>query len=78
MRIGVCGIACERCPRMTRGECPNGQQGCVPRANDFCAVCTCASERGVRLCFECPDFPCATTGKGPISLGYCQYLAGKG
>lgn len=26
----------------------------------------------------CADFPCETTKKGPVSFGYCQYIAGKG
>jgi hypothetical protein len=31
----------------------------------------------VKLCFQCPEFPCETTKSGPISFGYCQYIAGK-
>jgi hypothetical protein len=77
MKVGVCGIACEKCPRMVRGTCPNGEQGCVPRENRFCKICSCAFHRGVAICFECPDFPCETTKAGPVSHGYCQYLAGK-
>jgi hypothetical protein len=76
MRIGVCGVACEKCPRMVKGSCPNGNQGCVPKDNEFCQVATCAYNRGVGLCFECGDFPCETTKSGPVSYGYCAYLAG--
>ena len=25
MKIGVCGIACQVCPRMASGKCPNGE-----------------------------------------------------
>jgi hypothetical protein len=32
----------------------------------------------VKLCFECKEFPCETTKQGPVSYGYCQFLAGKG
>jgi hypothetical protein len=78
MRVGVCGIACEMCPKMVGGTCPNGEAGCVARENRFCAVCSCAHARSVRLCFECADFPCETTKQGPISFGYCQYISGKG
>ncbi|OPY26442.1 MAG: hypothetical protein A4E31_01506 [Methanomassiliicoccales archaeon PtaU1.Bin030] len=78
MMIGVCGVACEACPRRTAGKCPNGQAGCVPRENPFCEICTCASRRGIDTCFRCLDFPCETTRKGPISHGYCQYISGKG
>jgi hypothetical protein len=77
MKIGVCGIACEKCPRMVRGACPNGDKGCVPRENKFCKICSCAFDKGVRLCFECPDFPCPTTKKGPIAYDYCSYMVGK-
>ncbi|MFA4836821.1 MAG: DUF3795 domain-containing protein [Dehalococcoidia bacterium] len=77
MKIGVCGIACEKCPKMVKKTCPNGDQGCKPRENKFCAIATCAFNKGGKLCFECADFPCETTRKSPISFGYCQYLAGK-
>ena len=77
MKIGVCGIACEKCPRMTKGICPNGEAGCVPKQNKMCAIASYAFVKGVNLCFECADFPCETTKKGPISYGYCQYISGK-
>jgi hypothetical protein len=77
MPIGVCGIACEKCPRMTQGKCPNGDTGCTPRANKFCKICSCAHEKKVALCFECASFPCELTKSGPISYGYCEYISGK-
>ena len=77
MRVGVCGIACEKCPKMQRNECPNGEKGCTPKDNAFCKISSCAYERGVRTCFECEEFPCEVTKKGPISFGFCQYLSGK-
>ncbi len=36
-----------------------------------------AFHRGVRLCFECAEFPCETTRIGPIGYGYCTYISGK-
>ena len=77
MRIGVCGVACEACPRRTEGKCPNGDQGCVARENKFCVICSCAYAKGVKLCFQCPEFPCETTKNGPISYGYCEFISGK-
>jgi hypothetical protein len=77
MKIGVCGIACEACPRMVQGTCPSGPGGCKPKENPFCRIASCAFHKGVRLCFECADFPCETTKSGPIAYGYCQYIAGK-
>jgi len=78
MRIGVCGIACEKCPRMVKKLCPNGDQGCVPKENKFCAISSCGFKKGIRLCFECAAFPCEVTKSGPLSFGYCQYISGKG
>jgi len=79
VKIGVCGIACEKCPLMVSGKCPNGgEQGCTPKENEMCKIATCAFDKGVSLCFECPGFPCETTKTGPISYGYCQFISGKG
>ncbi len=78
MKIGVCGIACEKCPRMVKGTCPGGPSGCIPKENPFCAIASCAFKKGVGFCFECVDFPCETTKSGPISYGYCEYISGKG
>ena len=77
MRIGVCGIACEKCPRMTAKTCPNGESGCTPKQNAFCKISTCAFEKGMSLCFECSSFPCEMTKSGPVNYGYCEYLTGK-
>ncbi|MBM3292389.1 DUF3795 domain-containing protein [Candidatus Bathyarchaeota archaeon] len=77
MKVGVCGIACEICPRMKSGICPNGERGCTPKENRFCAVSTCAFKKGVNYCFECIDFPCGITKKGPIAYDYCKYISGK-
>lgn len=77
MRIGVCGIACEVCPRMTKGICPNKETGCEPKENKFCKIASCAHKKGVRYCFSCKSFPCETTKDGPISFGYCQYIGGR-
>jgi hypothetical protein len=78
MRIGVCGIACEKCPRMTAASCPNGPAGCRPKDNKFCRIASCAYGKGVSICFECAEFPCEVTKSGPIAYGYCQYISGKG
>jgi hypothetical protein len=77
MKIGVCGIACEKCPRTVNGICPNGIAGCLPRENPFCAIATCAFKKSVTLCFECADFPCEVTKTGPVSYGYYTYISGK-
>jgi hypothetical protein len=78
MKIGVCGIACEKCPLMINGKCPNGEEGCMPKENEMCMISTCAYRNRIGLCFECSEFPCETTKKGPISYDYCKFIAGKG
>lgn len=77
MKIGVCGIACEKCPRMQKGSCPNGESGCRPRENKFCSIATCAHLKKIDLCFYCDNFPCEKTKSGPIAFGYCRYISGK-
>jgi hypothetical protein len=77
LKIGVCGIACEMCPRMIRGTCPNGVEGCVAKENPFCQISSCAYSKGVKLCFACSYFPCETTKSGPVSYNYCKYIADK-
>jgi hypothetical protein len=74
MKIGVCGIACEICPKMASGKCPNGQEGCKPKENKFCQLATCAFRKGMKFCFQCVEFPCELTRSGPISYGYGSYL----
>jgi hypothetical protein len=78
MKIGVCGIGCEKCPRRAQAKCPNGPAGCTPKGNEFCRIATCAFRKGASLCFECPEFPCEVTKGGPVSYGYCLYISGKG
>ena len=59
MKISVCGIACEKCPRMQKGICPNGNEGCTPKLTGPCKIKHCAVEKKVRYCFECDEFPCS-------------------
>jgi len=77
MKIGVCGIACEVCPKMTDGTCPRPGVGCIPKENPFCLIATCAHRKGMRYCFACPDFPCELTADGPVKEGFCRHIAGK-
>ncbi len=77
VRIGVCGIGCELCPKRVSGNCPNGEGGCKPKENRFCKIATCAFVKGISHCFVCGGFPCEITKEGPVSYGYCTYIAGK-
>lgn len=40
MKIEVCGIACQLCPRMVQGKCPKVEAGCRPRENRMCWIAT--------------------------------------
>ena len=77
MRIGVFGIAYERCLRMVADKHPSGKRVCILKENRFCKISTCAFNKGVKICFECPDFPCETNKQGPIDFGYCMFISGK-
>ncbi len=77
MRISVCGIVCEKCPRMQKGICPNGEEGCMPKLTGPCKIKHCAVEKKVLTCFDCAEFPCELTKLGPISFGFCHYISGK-
>lgn len=76
MKISVCGIACQKCPKMQKALCPNGISGCIPALTGPCKIKHCAFHKKVRTCFECKEFPCSLTKEGPISLGFCNYIAG--
>ena len=74
MKIGVCGIACEKCPNMQKALQIQG------KSDQPAIVYIDGLERTVKhvdICFNCPDFPCEVTKSGPISYGYAQYIAGK-
>jgi hypothetical protein len=58
IKIGVCGLLCEKCPKYKAEECP----GCRP--NKFCPLPACAKEKGVDYCFDCEEFPCNKNYKG--------------
>lgn len=51
--------------------------GCVAHENKLCKICNCAFQKGVKLCFRCPCFPCETTKEGAISYDYGLYISGK-
>ena len=56
MRIGVCGVACEKCPRMVAGECPSRDVGCIPKENKFCAVATCACRKELNCALSAKSY----------------------
>ncbi len=64
MKIAVCGIGCEKCHKMIKGQRPNKDAGCKPRDNQFCKICICAFQKGVKLCCACPDSPARLQNQG--------------
>jgi Protein of unknown function (DUF3795) len=61
--IGVCGLDCGLCPRYyTQGKsrCPGCAGPDFFNKHPSCSFITCCvKERGLEVCGECPDFPCA-------------------
>lgn len=58
MKIGVCGLVCDKCPAFASKKCP----GCHP--SPHCPLPACAKKKKVKFCFECKDFPCEKNYKG--------------
>lgn len=52
MKISVCSVYCERCPKFVKGQC----SGCS--ANPVCKIPQCAERKKVEFCFDCKEFPC--------------------
>lgn len=72
LKIGVCGIVCDKCPKYIKEECP----GCRP--NEFCPLPVCAQNKNINLCFECKEFPCDLNyQKGPIVKELLDFFKGK-
>jgi len=42
MKIGVCGIACEKWPRLVAKTYPNFPKGCTPKEKKLCKNASCA------------------------------------
>jgi len=61
--IGVCGLDCGLCPRYyTEGpsRCPGCAGPGFHEKHPTCSFITCCvKNKGLEVCSECPDFPCA-------------------
>jgi hypothetical protein len=58
-RVSVCGTCCRFCPAFRKQKCP-GCDEVNAKARLSCAMYRCARDRGLRTCFLCNEFPCAT------------------
>ena len=54
--VGACGLYCGWCPYYVAGTEEFRCGGCWTR--EECRIRNCASERGLRVCTFCPEFPC--------------------
>jgi hypothetical protein len=81
--LGPCMLYCGYCGVHLKGKC----DGCGPmtrkRAKEgvvFCAMVKCASEKGVKMCGECGEYPCARFDAGStddhalFSKEFTEYL----
>jgi len=57
--FGACGIYCELCPLYCDEKC----EGCFERNQWYkpaCPLFLCTTDKSVKCCFECREFPCET------------------
>ena len=53
--LGKCGFYCEGCPSYLKSHC----SGCLyEHDSGDCFTRDCVIMKGIRLCGECPEFPC--------------------
>ncbi len=61
--IGVCGLDCGMCPRyytVGPSRCPGcGGPGFSEKHPTCSFITCCVKKRGLEVCGECPEFPCA-------------------
>ncbi len=76
LKIGVCGIACGKCPEYTSKRC----KGCNPEIPaNICPLPKCAENKGAELCFNCSEFPCEKNYKGgPIASALLDHWKKQG
>ena len=75
MKICVYGIACEICPKMQKGICPNGEEGCTHKITEHCKIKHYAVKKKLSYFFDCDEFPCKLSKFDNIRYGYCKYSA---
>ena len=76
MKIGVCGIACEACPRMVKGLCPNGDR-MRPKKNSSAGSRPAPSTRACPL-FRVRRVPLRDDQSGPDRLRLLPVHLGQG
>jgi len=69
MKIAVCGIACEKCPRMLSQKCPNGEVGCTPRETKCAKSVHVPLKKACGYVSSAPSFPVKLPGLGRSASG---------
>jgi len=74
LKIGACGIACCKCPEFEKcGGCS------IKVPDDVCPLPKCVDSKGIKLCFDCPEFPCEKNYKGgPIDSALLDHWKKQG
>ena len=52
--LGPCGFYCGSCSAYKKGDCP----GCGYQADRSCGILVCATEKGFKVCADCPEHLC--------------------
>ncbi len=60
--LGPCGFYCGSCLAYHKGKCLGCRYQADKRhkegAKNWCPLLNCAEKKGVKMCSECPSFPC--------------------
>lgn len=56
--LGFCGVDCAVCGDFLDGKCPSCR-ATDWKDDDVCKPVKCCTDRGILLCGQCDEFPCA-------------------
>ena len=56
--LGYCGVDCSACADLASGACPGCRKSVWPD-DDPCPPVACCKKRGIEVCGQCAEFPCA-------------------
>ena len=58
--VAPCGLYCEECTAFLNSECGGcrSNKGLSEKYNKYCKIYQCSSDKNLKICVECKDFPC--------------------
>jgi len=58
--VAPCGLYCEECTAFLNSECGGcrSNNGLSEKYNKYCKIYQCSSDKNLKICVECKDFPC--------------------